>query len=150
MVWLSLSTLANWEELAHKVDTDYNEVINQPLPKLFSDIAKTAAEAKGDKDKIDTVTSLLSEKIQYMGDWRAIKGRFIPRDLNEIASTGVGDCKDFTVATIAILRSIGYKADPALVLRGQYEKSLNILPGINNFNHVIVKVTIANLCRIIP
>ena len=55
LVWLSLSTLANWEELAHKVDTDYNEVINQPLPKLFSDIAKTAAEAKGDKDKIDTV-----------------------------------------------------------------------------------------------
>jgi hypothetical protein len=75
-----------------------------------------------------------------MGDWRAIKGRFIPRDLNEIASTGVGDCKDFTAATIAILRSIGYKADPALVLRGQYEKPLNILPGINNFNHVIVKV----------
>jgi hypothetical protein len=58
LVWLSLSTLANWEELAHKVDTDYNEVINQPLPKLFSDIAKTAAEAKGDKDKIDTVTLL--------------------------------------------------------------------------------------------
>ena len=140
LVWISLSSLGSWEELAHKVDTDYDKVISQPLPKLFSDIAKATEEAKGDKDRIDTVTSLLSEKIQYMGDWRAIKGRFIPRDLNEIASTGVGDCKDFTAATIAILRSIGYKADPALVLRGQYEKPLNILPGINNFNHVIVKV----------
>jgi len=141
LVWISLSTLGSWEELAHKVNTDYNEVISQPLPKLFNDIAKTAGEVKGDKDKIDTITSLLNEKIQYMGDWRAIKGRFVPRDLNEIASTGVGDCKDFTAATAAILRSIGYKADPALVLRGQYEKSLNILPGINNFNHVIAKVT---------
>jgi len=141
LVWLSLSSLGSWEELAHKVNTDYNEVISQPLPKLFNDIAKTAGEVKGDKDKIDTITSLLNEKIQYMGDWRAIKGRCVPRDLNEIASTGVGDCKDFTAATAAILRSIGYKADPALVLRGQYEKSLNILPGINNFNHVIAKVT---------
>lgn len=141
LVWISLSSLGSWEELAHKVNTDYNEVISQPLPKLFNDIAKTAGEVKGDKDKIDTITSLLNEKIQYMGDWRAIKGRFVPRDLNEIASTGVGDCKDFTAATAAILRSIGYKADPALVLRGQYEKSLNILPGINNFNHVIAKVT---------
>lgn len=141
LVWISLSSIASWEELAHKVDIDYNKVISQPLPKLFSDIAKATEEVKGDKDKIDTVTSLLSEKIQYMGDWRAIKGRFIPRDLKEIASTGVGDCKDFTAATAAILRSIGYKADPALVLRGQYEKPLNILPGIDNFNHVIVKVT---------
>ena len=141
LVWISLSSLGSWEELAHKVNTDYNEVISQPLPKLFNDIAKTAGEVKGDKDKIDTITSLLNEKIQYMGDWRAIKGRFVPRDLNEIASTGVGDCKDFTAATAAILRSIGYKADPALVLRGQYGKSLNILPGINNFNHFIAKVT---------
>lgn len=141
LVWISLSTLGSWEELAHKVDIDYNKVISQPLPKLFGDIAKTAAEIKGDKDKIDTITSLLNEKIQYMGDWWAIKGRFVPRDLNEIVSTGVGDCKDFTAATAAILRTIGYKADPALILRGQYEKSLNILPGINNFNHVIAKVT---------
>ena len=79
LVWISLSSLGSWEELAHKVDIDYDKVISQPLPKLFSDIAKAAEEVNGGKGKIDTVTSLLSEKIQYMGDWRAIKGRFIPK-----------------------------------------------------------------------
>ncbi len=137
LVWISLSSLGSWEELAHKVDTDYDKVISQPLPKLFSDIAKAAEEVNGGKDKIDTVTSLLSEKIQYMGDWRAIKGRFIPRDLNEIASTGVGDCKDFTAATIAILRSIGYKADPALVLN--MEKPIyEVIPAID-FKHSVIE-----------
>lgn len=139
--WVSLSSLNDWAELAQKIGEGYSNVINQPLPEVFSNIAKTASKAKTDEEKINIVTSLLNEKIQYMGDWRAVEGRYFPRNLNQIATSQVGDCKDFSAITAAILKKLGYKAQPILVMRGETNFSNpDILPCLCNFNHVMLRV----------
>lgn len=140
--WVSLSSLSQWEDLAKKLAPGYHSVINQPLPATFTAIAESAASEKTDEDKINAVTSLLNEKVQYMGDWRTVSGQYFPRDLEKIADSQVGDCKDFSASTAAILQELDYKVQPVLVMRGTTNTSNSkALPNMGNFNHVMLRVT---------
>ncbi|WP_341756348.1 MULTISPECIES: DUF3857 domain-containing protein [unclassified Candidatus Tisiphia] len=143
--WVSLSSLTKWQDLAKQLAPGYSSVINQPLPAIFMNIAESAIDKNTDEEKINFVTSSLNEKIQYMGDWRTVSGRYFPRDLEKIASSQIGDCKDFSASTAAILQKLDYKVQPILVMRGVTNFSNpNSLPNIGNFNHVMLKVTNKN------
>ncbi len=140
--WVSLSSLSKWEDLAKKLAPGYHSVITQPLPATFKAIAESADNESTDEEKINAVTSLLNEKVQYMGDWRTVSGKYFPRDLEKIADSQVGDCKDFSASTSAILQELGYKVQPILVMRGTISTSNpEALPNMGNFNHVMLKVT---------
>lgn len=140
--WVSLSSLSKWEDLAKKLAPGYYNVITQPLPTIFTAIAESAANESTDEEKINVVTSLLNEKIQYTGDWRTVSGRFFPRDLEKIADYQTGDCKDFSVSTAAILQKLGYRVQPTLVMRGITSiPNSEALPNLDNFNHVMLRVT---------
>jgi hypothetical protein len=142
LTWVSVSTIDDWTELAKKLSYDYERVIAQPLPKIFESIAEKASKEKSEVDQINIVTSLLNEKVQYMGDWRSIKGKFFPRDLEQIATSQIGDCKDFSASTAAILKHLGFKAQAALVRRSTSDLTDEAgLPSIGNFNHAFLKVT---------
>lgn len=142
MTWVSVSTIDDWTELAKRFSYDYEKVITQPLPKIFEAIAEKARKEKSEVDQINVVTSLLNEKIQYMGDWRSIKGRAFPRDLEKIATSQIGDCKDFSASTAAILKHLGFQAQTALVNRSASDLTdKDGLPSIGNFNHAFLKVT---------
>ncbi|CAG5057196.1 unnamed protein product [Parnassius apollo] len=104
--WVSLSSLSKWEDLAKKLAPGYHSVINQPLPATFTAIVGSAANKNTDEEKINAVTSLLNEKIQYMGDWRTLSGKYFLRDLEKIADSQVGYCKDFSASTSAILQEL--------------------------------------------
>lgn len=141
LTWVSLSSLEKREDIANIFSKDYAKVTNQPLPVAFQDIMKVAASKKDQREQINAVTSLLNEKIQYLGDWRSVAGRMVPRDLKTIAASQVGDCKDMAASTVAILRNLGYKADVAFVYRGiDLLHEVQTLPDVAEFNHAIVKV----------
>jgi hypothetical protein len=140
--WVAVSTTNKWEDIVAAEVKGYSDVTAQKLPKMFQQIAEEAKKQNNEVDQINKVTSLLNKKIQYLGDWKTIKGRFVPRDLNTIANTQYGDCKDFTASTIAILKSMNYQAFPLLVYRGNVLDSYNeVLPGVSTTNHVMVKAT---------
>ena len=140
--WISLSSLQDWKELAIKESPSYEKVINQVLPEMFATIVSAAKKEADELQQINIVTSGLNEKIQYLGDWRSIDGRFKPRDLAKIAETQVGDCKDLSASAAAILKKLGYKVQVALVRRGELSPSdLNVLPYAGAFNHAMLKVT---------
>lgn len=140
--WVNVSTYETFDDFSKALAKDYENVINQDLPPLQESIRKEAAKATNTVDQINTVTSLLAEKIRYMGDWRTVEGKFAPRSLSAVATSGVGDCKDFSASTAAILKALGYKAQAALVFRGMaYLPPEKALPGFLNFNHAITKIT---------
>lgn len=141
LTWISISSLNQWQDLAARFSLHYTTVFKQSLPKEFLEIAKLARQQKNRVEQINTVTSLLNDKIQYLGDWRSIKGRMVPRDLAQISKTQLGDCKDFAAATAAILTKLGYQAQIALVRRGIRNFYPHSLPDLNAFNHALVKVT---------
>ncbi len=143
--WVSLSSLTKWQDLAKQLAPGYSSVINQPLPAIFMNIAESAADKNTDEEKINFVTSALNEKIQYMGDWRTVSGRYFPRDLEKVASSQIGDCKDFSASTAAILQKLDYKVQPIFVMRGITNFSNpDALPNMGNFNHAMLKVTNKN------
>lgn len=143
--WISLSSLTKWQDFAKQLAPGYSKVINQPLPTVFMNIAESALDKNTDEEKINFVTSSLAEKIQYMGDWRTLSGQYFPRDLEKIATSQIGDCKDFSASTAAILQKLGFKVQPILVMRGITNFSNpKALPTIGNFNHVMLKVANKN------
>ncbi len=141
--WVTISSLKTWNEYAKALAQKFDEVINQPLPELFLSIVETARLEKNEVAQLNLITSLVNEKIRYMGYWTSVKGQFIPRDLSLTASTQEGDCKDFTAVTAAILKEIGkYKVQPVLVSRGEGELSLaQNIPDSSFYNHVFLKIT---------
>lgn len=139
--WVSMSSVNSWEPLAHALSKDYEKVYTEKLPKPFVDVLNAAKKYTNEVDQINAVTSMLNDKVQYMGDRRTIKGRMIPRDLKVIAERQLGDCKDFSASTAAILTAMGYKANIAMVWRGlETQRSNRALPSLAAFNHAMLKV----------
>ncbi|MBU0745072.1 MAG: DUF3857 domain-containing protein [Gammaproteobacteria bacterium] len=139
--WVSVSSINKWDTLAVKQGELVAKVFTQKLPQDFEEILEKARQKTNEIDQINIVTSLLNDKIRYMGDWKSVSGRYIPRDLDKISKTQLGDCKDFSAATAAILTKLGFKAQIVVIRRGITNPSLLILPGLDAFNHAMVKVT---------
>ncbi len=141
LIFLSLSSEKNWETLSDRMAPHYEKVLSQKLPTVFENIAAKVAKCQNNVDLINTVTSLLSGKVEYMGDWRSISGEIFPRDLEAIASSQTGDCKDISSSAGAILRSLGFKVNVALVARGlDIHPNYIGLPALEAFNHAFLKV----------
>lgn len=139
--WIDVSTTRQWPEMARPLLGKYEEILNQPLPPLFQTIFESAKRKLTPIEKMNAVTSLLAENVNYLGDWRPISGLYIPRNLDEIARTKLADCKDFSASTAAILRKLGMKAHISWIKRGMgVHESPTQIPVMSEFNHAIVRV----------
>ncbi len=138
---VSISSIKDFNDYSNAIAIHYEKIKQQPLPELYKEIALAAQTKKTNLEKINTVTSLLAEKITYLADARTIKGGFIPQPLQRVVDTRLGDCKDFSMATSVILQSIGIPSKIAFVMRGEALFPFpNNLPGPGHLNHAIVKV----------
>ena len=144
---LEISTLTDFSELGNYFAPKYEKILESRVPAAFKDILAKAKKIENVYDQINFITSSLNKEIRYMGDWRSVKGKFFPRELDEIVKTGYGDCKDFSIITTKFLRELGYEAYPALVHRGvAFSEIVNeiTLPTTDKFNHAIVAVENVN------
>lgn len=137
-----VSTFDSFEEFAKASAANFQNTINEPLPAMLEEIKKEAQTKSSIIDQTNIVTSKLSEKIRYLTDKTTIEGRFSPRSLKATVESAVGDCKDFSAATVAILKALGHKAQVVLVVRGAgYLAPKKLLPAIECSDHAMVKVT---------
>ncbi len=140
--WIRIATLKKWSDFGKKIMPPFEAVIQEPLPTYFQPLLDKARHHENAIDQINAITSGLAESLTYMGDWRTVKGAYVPRSLSTIAQTRFGDCKDFSAITVALLRHLGLEASVALVYRGIHNNlDIFALPSFNNFNHAIVYVT---------
>lgn len=137
--YMNVSSLNEWKNILKDLIPRYDEILKQDIPKLYKEIIKKTEDLKTDVDKITQVMSLLNEKIQYLGSWMTFKGMFVPRDLKEVEKTRFADCKDFSTATVVILRSLGFDAEVVFVQRGEGAPDYDGKLPLWNFNHAIVK-----------
>lgn len=140
--YVDISSIKEWSHLASLISKPYIRVMHQELPDLYQQIYQIAQKQDNEVAQINTVTSMLNNKIRYMGDWRSVEGRYIPHDLAQIVQNHLGDCKDFSASAAAILHQLGYKVQFALVWRDLVLPSYDIesLPSMGVFNHVMLKV----------
>lgn len=139
--YVQVSTDGSLDAPAAPVVAAYEKIISGPLPPLFEEQAKVFAGSTGTfSDRLDALTSSFSQRIRYFGDWRPRNGGYVPRALEEIASSQYGDCKDMAAAVAAILRKAGVRADVAWIRRRPIPPTPLPLATPDAYNHAIVRV----------
>lgn len=138
-VSISFSTEKDYERISQSLGKRYAEVLKAPLPGKLQEIRELAQNAKSETECINKVVSHLIKSIHYLGSWNSADGHYIPRPLQTIIETGYGDCKEFSACLAAILKSLGYQAHVAVVQRELVYLEDEGLPGLQKFNHAIVK-----------
>ena len=88
--------------------------IAQPLPREFKSLVK-GLKGKSLEEQAATLMARMMDRLRYSGDWRTVEGALVPRNKADIAKTGYGDCKDFSLLLASLLRELGYDAHQALV-----------------------------------
>ncbi|HSX19618.1 MAG TPA: DUF3857 and transglutaminase domain-containing protein [Gammaproteobacteria bacterium] len=144
--WVFVATNDNWQQFAQTFASAYLNVANQTLPPMYQHIADDVKAEKDPIKQIALVAAQINDHVQYMGDWKTTDGKHIPKNLISVATTKLGDCKDFATGMVAILRTLGYDANVALVQRGEgvYDTKDVKLPGMFHFNHAMVRVQLAD------
>jgi len=141
IIWVDIASSKEWLDMAKPVLEKYENIANSELPIVFKQIVAKSSSKNTIIEKLNSVTSMLAEKVHYLGDWRPIKGGHIPRTLDTIAKTKFGDCKDFAISTVAMLKDMGISAFVAWVKRDWKPlMSPTNMPNSAAFNHAIVKV----------
>ena len=90
--FVHVASTRDWSMVSRSVVAQYESILNSPLPPLFQNIADAARGVQNPVEKINLVTSRLADKVRYLGDWRTLKGKWVPRPLNTIAASQFGDC----------------------------------------------------------
>lgn len=132
------SSQKKWQGFNKLYHRQMADRLNEPLPKALKKVVKKIKENHSSRWVEQTLKYVLDNYV-YLGDWRPVKGAYIPRSLQEILASKYGDCKDFSLLTVRILRELGMNAYPALVYRDYYPRLYHFsAPDVNAFNHMIV------------
>lgn len=134
---LRASTIGSWQQIAQwanqlstpHVTTDAN------LDKLINELSKKAITPE---EKTKAVYQAIQEKVRYVFA-HVGRGGYEPHNAFEVLTNGYGDCKDQTILAVTMLRKLGIKAEPALVItrsRGIPDMKITSV----SFDHMIVHI----------
>lgn len=144
---LHLSTAESWSSIAKQLALQYQAKISEPLPAEFVHIRELASQETSDRMKLDRIQYEVSKLIAYSGTWDTLERGFFPKGHSAVIAEKKGDCKDFATSIAAIARSLGFKADIALVeSNSPFVRVLkdaadsDFIPSTDYFNHAITKV----------
>jgi transglutaminase-like putative cysteine protease len=139
---VSLSTLPDWSNYAKEMIPVHEKLLSKPLPPVLEEIRKKAELEKTPIEKIQRVAATIAQEFRYFGDWRRRHGGYVPRSLDEIATSRYGDCKDLSLIATAIYRALGFNANLSWIYRGDIAPadSAYEIPVDTSFNHAISRV----------
>ncbi|NJM10070.1 MAG: hypothetical protein HC883_04055, partial [Bdellovibrionaceae bacterium] len=153
---VQVSVFKTWAEYISAHSGFYQNKSTLPL-ELAGVVKKLNAE-KSVSAKADGVLLWLAENLTYSRRWLSPGAGWSPRPIGEIVKTKTGDCKDFAVATLVLLKELGIRAEPVYVSLVRSEDPSSILKGPINekapivsdyFNHVVVRYLDGDTWRVI-
>ncbi len=89
-----------------------------------------------DKQKLDALFRFVQEEIRYEQVYLD-KGGFIPNRVEDILIRKYGDCKDYTLLTHILAKSLDINTSIALCFRGRGNEFFSEMP-VSQFNHAIL------------
>lgn len=137
------STGKEWKNVGQALIRNYEARLNEPLPPFLKGVVEKVRRIKGISAQTLMMHKLLKSHVRYMGDWRGRFSAQVPRSLKSISDSQFGDCKDYSLMAVRVLREIGYEAHFASVLSDRVPvPDIYYKLPINYFNHQIVYVRI--------
>ncbi len=89
-----------------------------------------------DKQKLDALFRYVQEEIRYEQVYLD-KGGYIPNRVEDILIHKYGDCKDYTLLTYVLAKSLGIDTRFALCFRGRGNEFFSEIP-VSQFNHAVL------------
>ncbi len=133
---ISVTEYENWGTVVEDLLPLYQDTA---LPKSLMPIKKALTALPTDEEKILQALRHAQEDIRYLGIEIGVNA-YQPHSIQDIWNKRAGDCKDKTQLLIALLKSVGIKAYPALVNTRTQNAVASYLPSSRSFNHVITYV----------
>ncbi|MEQ9308472.1 MAG: DUF3857 domain-containing protein [Balneolaceae bacterium] len=96
-----------------------------------------------EEEKVEILFNYLQEKSRYVSIQLGIGG-WKPYSADYVFNNSYGDCKALTNYMQAVLEYVGIKAESVLIKNGVNEASMEVDFPNNQFNHVIIRVTLVN------
>lgn len=134
--WVQLSDLADWPELAERVEASW---MSQGAPPGAEHDSVFAKPDQVDASAILGLVRHVQDSFRYLSV-NLETGGWIAAAPTETARRRHGDCKDLAWLAAAVLRSWGVAARPVLVGTGLRERVKDMLPAAMLFNHAILEV----------
>ena len=137
-----ISNVAQWSEIAelerHGYEGDHDGPLVYPAG-LLAVIANIETRFPKDEERIVETLRYVQEHIRYFSVSMGAGG-YIPRSLDEIFHNRMGDCKDVSKLTVAMLAKMNIEAYPVLVDTRYGLDLVNSIPRIWAFDHAIAMV----------
>ena len=135
-LWVQVSDLADWGELAVRVDAAWTASGEKSDAEQLAAFAKPA---KLDAAAIAGLVRQIQDGFRYLSI-NLETGGWIPASPRKTARQRHGDCKDLAWLAASVLRGWGVVARPVLVGTGLRERVADLLPMSIAFNHAILEV----------
>jgi transglutaminase-like putative cysteine protease len=134
------SDFADWGAVARWAEPLY------PVPAhlgaaLQAERDRIAAAASTPQARTAAVLHLVQEQVRYLGVEMGANSH-APSDPDSVFRRRYGDCKEKSLLMVALLRSLGIDASPALVNTERRDAIARDLPSSGAFDHVIARVRI--------
>lgn len=134
--WLEVSDYCQWKGFGDWAWSIYGR--QDRLPPELREVCDGIAAKGGPPDRqVVEVLRWVQNHIRYLGSFFG-DHTHEPYPLDQIVERRYGDCKDKGVATVAMLRHLGFDAAPALVHTYELGAIADKLPGHGSFDHLIV------------
>jgi transglutaminase-like putative cysteine protease len=131
-----VSTIPDWRDVSKWYWTLSKPHLDATSPELKKAVADLTANSKTDLDKAKALFYYVSQKVRYMGlTPEQDRPGFEPHDVCVTFQKQYGVCRDKAALLVAMLRTAGLNAYPALVNVGSKKDEEVPDPG---FNHAIV------------
>ncbi len=121
---------------------------------LGKDTRELPEEAKQEVDALIAGVDSEKEKVRILFDYLQAKSRYVsiqlgiggwkPFSAEYVYNNSYGDCKALTNYMQAVLDYVGIKAEGVLIYRGINEGGMNVDFPSNQFNHIILRVTLSS------
>lgn len=133
--WLQVSGYRNWREVVDWALDFYSR--DDSLPPEVQDEIDRLSQLTWEDDRIVGALEYVQNKFRYLSVSEGVHSHR-PYPIAAVVARGFGDCKDKARLLAAMLRKLGFEAEPALVHTDYRQEIAGWLPSPLDFNHAIV------------
>lgn len=140
---VQISNKKSWSAIATPLSMTFEKQLSSPLPPEIQKIASESSIGRLE-DRVNGALEKIRSIVSRRSEWSAEENSLGLRSLQDIIKRRSADPKEFALITVAVLRAMGLKAQPALAWREPQTERLIIeerpkAPGLQIFNHVLVR-----------
>ncbi|MBB4185294.1 transglutaminase-like putative cysteine protease [Sinorhizobium terangae] len=135
-----ISSEFDWQPVVDAVLPFYQPTESFPAD-FEAKLAEIEARHGAREDRLIAALRLVQDEIRYVSLSMGA-GSYVPRHPEAVLASGFGDCKDKALLLVSALRRLGIEAEAALTDIDEGRALEHAVPGLQAFDHVIVKAKI--------